>query len=53
MTDFVELNLYGQGKLRLKPTVVGLSKFDESVQKLKNGQVAGYVFLSNQNTHVY
>jgi hypothetical protein len=23
--------------------VVGLSKFNESVQKLKNGQVAGYV----------
>ena len=31
------------GKLRLEPTVVGLSKFNESVQKLKNGQVAGYV----------
>ena len=29
------------GKLRLEPTVVGLSKFNESVQKLKNGQVAG------------
>jgi propanol-preferring alcohol dehydrogenase len=31
------------GKLRLEPTVVGLSKFNESVQKLKNGQVAGCV----------
>jgi hypothetical protein len=31
------------GKLRLEPTVVGLSKFNESVQKLKNGPVAGYV----------
>ena len=29
------------GKLRLEPTVVGMSKFNESVQKLKNGQVAG------------
>lgn len=33
------------GKLRLEPTVVGLSKFNESVQKLKNGQVAGYVSM--------
>lgn len=33
------------GKLRLEPAVVGLSKFNESVQKLKNGQVAGYVLL--------
>ncbi|KEF60890.1 alcohol dehydrogenase [Exophiala aquamarina CBS 119918] len=30
-----------RGKLTLEPTVVGLSKFNESVQKLKNGQVAG------------
>jgi propanol-preferring alcohol dehydrogenase len=29
------------GKLRLEPTVVGLSKFNEAVQKLRNGQVAG------------
>jgi hypothetical protein len=44
------------GKLRLEPTVVGLSKFNESVQKLKNGQVAGYVASnpccrSNELTH--
>jgi propanol-preferring alcohol dehydrogenase len=31
------------GLLRLEPTVVGLSKFNESVQKLRNGEVAGYV----------
>jgi propanol-preferring alcohol dehydrogenase len=30
------------GLLHLEPTVVGLSKFNESVQNLKNGQVAGY-----------
>ncbi|KAI1329333.1 alcohol dehydrogenase 1 [Xylariaceae sp. FL0255] len=30
-----------RGKLRLNPTVVGLSKFDEAIQKLKHGQVAG------------
>lgn len=29
------------GKLHLQPTVVGRSKWNESVQKLKNGQVAG------------
>jgi propanol-preferring alcohol dehydrogenase len=29
------------GKLRLEPTVVGLSKFNEAVQKLRHGQVAG------------
>ena len=29
------------GLLRLEPTVVGLSKFNESVQKLRNGEVAG------------
>lgn len=29
------------GKLSLEPTVVGLSKFNESVMKLKDGQVAG------------
>lgn len=32
-----------QGLLKLEPTVVGLSQFNESVQKLRNGQVAGYV----------
>ncbi|KIW97455.1 uncharacterized protein Z519_01039 [Cladophialophora bantiana CBS 173.52] len=35
------LDFAKRGKLRLEPTVVGLSKFNESVQKLKNGQVAG------------
>jgi hypothetical protein len=29
------------GLLKLEPTIVGLSKFNESVQKLRNGQVAG------------
>lgn len=36
-----ELTVTKKGKLHLEPTVVGLSKFNESVQKLKNGQVAG------------
>lgn len=36
----------GAGKLSLEATVVGRSKFNESVQKLKNGQVAGQVSLS-------
>lgn len=35
------LDFAKRGKLRLEPTVVGVSKFNESVQKLKNGQVAG------------
>jgi alcohol dehydrogenase, propanol-preferring len=35
------LEFAARGKLRLEPTVVGRSKFNESVQKLKNGQVAG------------
>ena len=35
------LDFAARGKLSLKPTVVGLSKFNESVQKLKKGQVAG------------
>ena len=30
-----------RGKLRLKPTVVGLSKFNEACQALKEGRVAG------------
>lgn len=29
------------GKLRLEPTVVGLSGWNEAVQKLKRGEVAG------------
>jgi len=33
----------GLGLLKLEPTIVGLSKFNESVQKLRNGEVAGYV----------
>ncbi|KPI36539.1 Alcohol dehydrogenase 1 [Cyphellophora attinorum] len=32
-----------RGLLALQPTVVGLSKFNESVQKLKRGQVAGRI----------
>ena len=35
------LDFAQRGKLSLQATVVGLSKFNESVQKLKNGQVAG------------
>lgn len=35
MTDIVI------GKLRLEPIVVGLSRWNEAVQKLKNGEVAG------------
>ena len=35
------LDFAARGKLSLKPAVVGLSKFNESVQKLKKGQVAG------------
>lgn len=31
------------GKLRLEPNVVGLSKWNEAIQTLKHGQVAGYV----------
>ncbi|ETI19947.1 hypothetical protein G647_08962 [Cladophialophora carrionii CBS 160.54] len=30
-----------RGKLQLEPTVVGRSKFNEAVQKLKNGRVVG------------
>lgn len=35
------LDFAKRGLLNLEPTVVGLSKFNESVQKLKNSQVAG------------
>jgi propanol-preferring alcohol dehydrogenase len=31
----------GTGKLCLNPTVVGLSRWNEAIQKLKNGEVAG------------
>jgi len=42
MADVDEtLDFARRGKLHLEPTVVGLSKFNEAVQKLKNGQVAG------------
>jgi propanol-preferring alcohol dehydrogenase len=42
MADVDEtLQFAKRGKLRLKPTVVGLSKFDEACQALKNGKVAG------------
>ncbi|KAK7883359.1 hypothetical protein LTR67_011328 [Exophiala xenobiotica] len=33
------------GLLTFEPTVVGLSKFNESVQKLKNGKVAGRIVV--------
>jgi len=39
------LDFARRGLLRLEPTVVGLSKFNESVQKLKNGQVAGRIVV--------
>jgi propanol-preferring alcohol dehydrogenase len=39
------LDFARRGKLRLEPTIVGLSKFNESVQKLKNGQVAGRIVV--------
>ncbi|KAK9773091.1 putative Alcohol dehydrogenase 1 [Seiridium cardinale] len=46
LADVTEtLNFAARGKLRLKPTVVGISKFDESVQKLRNGQVAGRIVV--------
>ena len=34
-----------RGKLRLKPEIVGLSKFNEAVQRLKHGQVAGRIVV--------
>ncbi|OCT49461.1 putative aldehyde dehydrogenase [Cladophialophora carrionii] len=40
------LDFAKRGKLRLEPTVVGLSAFNGAVQKMKNGQVAGVVHLS-------
>ena len=42
MADVAEtLEFAKRGKLRLKPTVIGLSKFNEACQALKNGKVAG------------
>ena len=35
------LDFARRGLLRLEPTVVGLSKWNESVQKLRKGEVAG------------
>lgn len=35
------LDFARRGKLHLTPTVVGLSKWNEAVQKLKRGEVAG------------
>ncbi|KIW59428.1 hypothetical protein PV05_03877 [Exophiala xenobiotica] len=35
------LDFAKRGKIHLEPTVVGLSRFNEAVQRLKNGQVAG------------
>lgn len=46
MADVDEaLDFAARGKLKFKPTVVGLSKFNESIQKLKNGQVAGRIVV--------
>jgi len=46
MADVDETLQFAQrGKLRLKPTVVGLSKFNESCQALKNGKVAGRIVV--------
>jgi len=39
------LQFAARGKLHLEPTVVGLSKFNEYVQKLKNGEIAGRVVV--------
>jgi len=42
MADVDETLKFAQrGKLRLQPTVVGLSKFNDACQALKNGKVAG------------
>ncbi|KIW14266.1 hypothetical protein PV08_07048 [Exophiala spinifera] len=34
-----------RGKINLEPVVVGVSKFNEAVQRLKNGQVAGRIVV--------
>ncbi|KAJ9603817.1 hypothetical protein H2200_012003 [Cladophialophora chaetospira] len=36
------LDFAKRGKLHLEPEVIGVSQWNEAVQKLKNGQVAGY-----------
>ncbi|KAJ9621375.1 hypothetical protein H2204_011936 [Knufia peltigerae] len=46
MADIDETLQFAQrGKLHLQPKVVGLSKFNEAVQSLKNGQVAGRIVV--------
>jgi len=46
MSDVDEtLEFARRGKLRLEPTIVGLSQWNESVQKLRNGQVAGRIVV--------
>ena len=46
MADVDEtLDFARRGKLNLEATIVGLSQFNESVQKLKNGQVAGRIVV--------
>lgn len=39
------LDFAARGKLRLEPTVVGLSQWNDAVQKLKRGEVAGRVVV--------
>jgi len=39
------LDFARRGLLRLEPTVVGLSKFNESVQRLRSGEVAGRIVI--------
>lgn len=39
------LRLAQEGKLRLKPEVIGLSQINEAIQRLKRGEVAGRVVV--------
>ncbi|OQU97516.1 hypothetical protein CLAIMM_03441 [Cladophialophora immunda] len=39
------LDFAKRGKIHLEPVVVGMSKFNEAVQRLKNGQVAGRIVV--------
>lgn len=39
------LELARQGKLRLKPEVIGLSRINEGVQRLKRGEVVGRIVV--------
>jgi len=34
-----------RGKLKLEPTIVGVSQWNESVQKLRRGEVAGRIVV--------